>query len=86
MLANPGGLELLPHLAHRTGQHGEVVRDDPGLPAVEEAVAGHDTVRGRPLRRKRRLAAKRLLVSQHPELDEGAGIEEQVEPFANGEL
>src|SRR5207249_1491779 len=51
-----------------------------------EAVTCHDAVRRGPLGGQRGLAADRLLMGQQPELHEGARVEEQVQPLANGEL
>ena len=43
-LADARGLELLPDRSHRARHHGEVVCDDPHLPAIDVAVAGDHAV------------------------------------------
>jgi hypothetical protein len=82
-LAYPGSLELLADRAHRTGHDREVVSDDPDLATVDPSVAGDHAIGGSALR-VGLSAPHRLLVGEHPQLDECAPVEKKVDALAHG--
>ena len=82
-LAQAGDLELAGH-PHRAGHHGEVVGGDAGGAAVDVAPAGDDAVGGRLDPVHRPLGEVRPAVDA--ELDEGALVDQQVDPLARGQL
>ncbi len=82
-LPQAGDLELAGH-PHRAGHHGEVVGGDAAGPAVDVAPAGDHTVGGSLDAVHRPLGEVRAAVDPH--LDEGALVDEQVEPLARGQL
>ena len=82
-LADAGRLGLADG-AHRAGQHREVVGADGDPAAVDGADARHHAVGGEvpPLGLQRRVHR----VGQLTQLDERAGVEEEVEPLPDGQL
>ena len=71
-------------LAERAAEHGEVLAEDEHLAAVDRSPPGDHTVGERsgvldP-------EAVRPVTGEHVELDEGAGVEQQIDPLARGEL
>jgi hypothetical protein len=81
VFAHPGDL-VLPHRAHRTGHHGEVVRRDCNRPPVDLADA-----RDRAISREITITETLVhVIGEQPVLDPRVGIEQQVESFAHGEL
>ena len=71
-------------LAQRTAEDCEVLAEDEDLAPVDGAPSGNHAVGERAVVLDPE--AMRPVARQHVELDEGAGIEQQVEPFAGGEL
>ncbi len=82
-LAQAGDLELAGH-PHRAGHHGEVVGGDAAGAAVDVAPAGDHAVGRRLLALHRPLGEVRAAVDAH--LDEGALVDQQVDPLAGGQL
>ena len=82
-LAQAGDLELAGH-PHRAGHHGEVVGGDAAGAAVDVAPAGDHAVGGGLDPVHRPLGEVRAAVDAH--LDEGALVDQQVDPLAGGEL
>ena len=72
------------HLAERAAEDREVLREHEHLAAVDLAPTGDDTVGERPVL----LDAEpvRAVAGEHVELDERAGVEQQVDALAGGEL
>ena len=68
----------------RSAEHGEVLREREDLPAVDEAVAGDDAVTGNDLVRHAEIAA--AVGDELVDLLERAGIEQQIDPLAGGQL
>ena len=71
-----------PTPAHRSGHHGEVVGRDGNRATVDLADAGDHAVG----REEAITEAGVHVVGEHAVLDPGAGIEQQVEAFAHGQL
>ena len=82
-LLHPRELQAV-HLAHRAAEHGRVLRVDEGSSAVDEAVARHDAVGGRV--HLVHAEARRARLDEHVVLDEGAGVEEQIDALSRGQL
>jgi hypothetical protein len=72
------------HLAQRAAEQREVLREDEHLPTADRAPPGHDTVGQRAVL----LDAEPVgaMAGEHVELDEGPGVEEQLEPLAREQL
>jgi hypothetical protein len=85
-LAYARRFEGLADRAHRAGHHGEVVGDRPDLAAFDHAVPGDDPVSGGLLRCVDLIAPHRLLVGEQAELDEGSGVEEEIDALPGGQL
>ena len=82
-LAQARHLDLAGH-PHRAGHHGEVVGGDRDGAPVDVAPAGDHPVGRRLLAVHRALREVRAGVDAH--LDEGARVDEQVDPLARGQL
>ena len=82
-LAQTSHLDLTGH-PHRAGHHREVVRAHRGEAAVDLAVAGDHAVGGRLHAVHRALRGVRAAMDA--ELDERAGVDQQRDPLARGEL
>ena len=72
------------HLAERAAEDGEVLAEDEHLAAVDRAPAGDDAVG----ERSGVLDAEAVgaVAGEHVELDERAGVEQEVDALAGGEL
>ena len=71
-------------LGERAAEHGEVLAEDADRPAEDGAVARHDRVAPRPLLAHAELAL--AVAHEAVELDERAGVEQQLDPLAGEEL
>ena len=72
------------HLAERAAEHGEVLAEHEHLATVDRSPPGDDAVGERP----RVLDAEPVgaVAGEHVELDERAGVEQQLDALAGGEL
>ena len=82
-VAQAGDLDLAGH-AHRAGHHREVVGRHRHEPAVDLAVAGDDAVGRRLLALQR--AHRVVDAGMEAHFGEGAGVDEEVDALARGEL
>ena len=71
-------------LAQRAAEHGEILAEDEDQAAVDRAVAGDDAVARDFLLVHAEIVA--AMLDEHVPFLEGAGVEQQLEPLARGEL